>query len=271
MTIHTKGGKILTKGGKLACDCCGGDWYCYSVYGACVTDSGCTIQCEADCTTAGGTFRGVGSSCCQDLATQLAQRPKSIVLSFGGTEPQAYGHGCGATPDGITRDGTWDNSTSWTPLDVFGANTWPASITLIRDTASTDAFAYRSGDWNGGDALTSPSTATVSVRCAHIKQDGKIAWSLSAASLTSVSMRSCRGWTKPSGFNPAGAPGVGSCLEWSMTATPTGNSADGFTFASQVASVSPTFGLGVTDPMRPQPIFCNTNISTWKITGVAIS
>ena len=29
MTLRTQGGKILTKDGKLSCDCCGG-WYCYT-------------------------------------------------------------------------------------------------------------------------------------------------------------------------------------------------------------------------------------------------
>jgi hypothetical protein len=34
MTIKTQGGKLLTKGGKLACDCCGDAWYCH--VGVCI-------------------------------------------------------------------------------------------------------------------------------------------------------------------------------------------------------------------------------------------
>ena len=40
MTLRTQGGKILTQGGKLACDCCGGGgggWYCFKQCDSCET------------------------------------------------------------------------------------------------------------------------------------------------------------------------------------------------------------------------------------------
>jgi hypothetical protein len=37
MTIRTSGGKLLTKDGKLSCDCCSGGWYCYKQCDSCKT------------------------------------------------------------------------------------------------------------------------------------------------------------------------------------------------------------------------------------------
>ena len=48
MTLRTQGGKILTQGGKLSCDCCGGDWYCYSNPCDCWTGFAATLTAASD-------------------------------------------------------------------------------------------------------------------------------------------------------------------------------------------------------------------------------
>ena len=48
MTLRTQGGKILTQGGKLSCDCCGGDWYCYSNPCDCWTGFASTLTAASD-------------------------------------------------------------------------------------------------------------------------------------------------------------------------------------------------------------------------------
>jgi hypothetical protein len=258
MTLRTQGGKLLTKGGILACDCCGpGAWYCDTNYGACTIGGVCSIKCQDECTAAGGVYHGNGSVCCSGVPAASAI-PKTITLSFGGTKPKAYGHGCDSYPagHGPTVDATFDKTAGWVPLDVFGLTAWPATMALARDGTTLNFVLYR---WSGG-TIAEPSSATVSIQCDHVKSDGRIAWKITSATLEAWSLRACKG--------SAMDTSITSKLIWGLSVACGGNSVDGFTFNSQTVTSSNSFGLGVADPLRPQPVFCNLDISSWKITGI---
>jgi len=264
MPLAIKNNAIIIKDGRLAenCNCCG-EWYCYSEYGCCVVNGVATSKCEAECIAAGGTFSGVGSKCCSEVGSILLQRPASIILSFGGSPPAAYGHGCPANPSGDTRDGTWDGTAGWTPLNVFELNNWPASMALTPGNGLT--FSY--GGWAGGDA---PSSAAATISCSHVDSSGKVVWQIDSIAIESHSRRACVGWLSPTEFRD-GSPGVSSALSYKLNALCAGNSASGFSVASQTPSAQNVGGSGAGTALRPQPIFCNLNISGWNITGVAFS
>jgi len=272
MPLATKNNAIIVTGGKLAenCGCCGG-WYCDTIYGACVVNGVCTSKCESECAAAGGTFHGSGSGCCSSVTSQFlnSAMPKTILLSFSGVKPRAYGHGCGAYPSGTTVDMTYDNSSGWTPLDVFGTNIWPSTITLTRDGSGA---TYTSYGWNGAATMyDAPSSAGATIACSHIASTGLVAWSVASVGVESWSRRKCLGRGSPSEFNPDGFDGISSALVWNLSATCSGNSIDGISLPSQSVASSNSFSLGVADQFRPQPLFCNLDISQWVISGISFT
>jgi hypothetical protein len=189
-------------------------------------------------------------------------------LSFGGTRPEAYGHGCTAKPSGVTRDGNWDLSAGWTPENVFQPNAWPAALTLTHGPFSPDNFTFVYSGWNG---TGTPSIATAKIACSHVGPNGKLAWRVDSISMEVYSVGVCVGWTSPNSFHPNGVKGFSCALIWKLSAQCKGDSVAGISISSQSVTSENSAGLGADDPLRPQPIFCNLNISGWKITGVTIS
>ena len=270
MPLATKNNAIIVKDGLLAenCDCCGG-WYCDSKYGCCIINGVATSNCEEECVAAGGIFHGAGSVCCTSLSAQFLNNsmPASITLSFAGSKPKAYGHGCTANPSGTTVDLSYDNSAGWSPLDVFALNNWPDTIVLTRTENTT---SYSSYGWNGG-GIEAPSSANATVTCSHTTRDGRVAWVIASLTVESWSRNKCIGRTNPSEFSPNGANGISSALIWNLSATCSGTSLSGVTAASQSITNSNGFGLGVADPLRPQPRFCNLDILGWSISSISFT
>ena len=95
MTLRTQGGKILTQGGKLSCDCCGGDWYCY------------------DDAASGGV-----GACCRGKAV-------SVVVSLSGYLE------CALSGDRLTMPDVNQTAVPDTPSGVPVADRWTHQITRI--------------------------------------------------------------------------------------------------------------------------------------------
>jgi hypothetical protein len=117
MTIRTSGGKLLTKDGKLSCDCCGGGWVCDVTGGGACCEAGvagapptCSIKPECDCKGPGQTWKGIGTKCecnkcliasnCFCYCTaQGGKVPRFIDVRVQITAAGAAGSGCDVSLD----------------------------------------------------------------------------------------------------------------------------------------------------------------------------